>query len=746
MPGRFWMLMCLIILPLGSQSHAQDQAETEFEGRVALVLSGGGARGAAHVGVLRVMEELNIPVDMIVGTSGGAIIGGLYAGGWSPDEIAEWLDTMDWEVALSDRLPRRRLAYRAKQDDARFLFDLEIGVSEGRLTLPQALIEGRNLAFILEQATSRTAEIDDFDRLPIPFRAVATDLESGDKVILDKGRLSHAIRASMAVPGVFSPVELDGRLLADGGLAENLPVSVALDMGADVIIAVNVGAKLLEREQLGDIFALSGQVTSLITHRNARESMGLLEPQDVLIEPELEGIGGQQFERSREAAAHGERAARQARSQLETLSRDEATFERFLERQRRPSNEIGTLEAIRISGLQRLSENRVLALMETREGEELALDRLQSDLGRLQRMGEIAAVDFRTVESENGITLELNIRERDRGLHHVRLGLEVFDEFDGSAQYNLRMGHTRPSINRLGAEWRNEAQIGRQRGLRTEFYQPLSPGGRLFLALPAFHEAETFAVYDEGEGRAEFSRRRTRAGIDLGSALGPHGELRLGAWRSRISSESRIGDGSEGGLERDLGGWRVALNFDRLDDAEWPQEGQLLSANLEGTRTGWGADQSYRLATAEYAQYWAVNQNRLLLGMEWGEFNAPLPFQQHLELGGPFSISGYRRGELRGERVAALRGLWFRQLGSADVAGRGGALYAGIGLASGGAWQHGEGFSSDKLVHGGKAFLGADTPLGPAVFGLTLREDGDRGVFLTLGLPIHRPRPASATW
>ncbi len=748
------LILLLLCLP-GYAAVAEDERESVLETapgrdesspRVALVLSGGGARGAAHLGVIKVLEELRVPVDMIIGTSGGAIVGGLYASGWSPDEIEHWLDNMDWDVALADRLPRRRLAYRDKQDDERFLFELEIGFSDGQLSLPQGLIEGRNLAFILEQASFRVAEIEDFDRLPIPFRAIATDMETGKKVSIDKGRLSHAIRASMAVPGVFSPVVLNGRVLSDGGLVANLPVETALEMGADIIIAVDVGAKLLEQDRLGDIFALSGQVTTLITYQNTQRAKGLLESRDVLIQPDLKSIGSEEFPRSMEAVGYGEHAARRRAEALSALSVSEADFADFLMQQRRDGKQRGKLKEIRISGLERLSERRITTLMESAVGEPVAIERLQSDIGRLQRLGEIEALDFRIVEEEEELILELAVRERPEGPHHLRMGLEMFDEFDGSARYNVRFGHVRSSLNRLGAEWRNEVQIGQLRAIRTEFYQPLSPRERFFLSLPVHHEADTFYTYEESQQQAEFSRRETRVGLDGGITLGPHGEWRLGAFRGRISSDARIGESGAGELERELGGWRSSLNYDRLDDAEWPSEGQFLRVNWEQQQASMGADQEYRLATAQYAQFWPMDRNRVMFGLEWGESDAPLPFQQHLEIGGPFSLSGYRRGELRGERVGALRLLWLRQVASAGIAGRGGALYVGGGLSSGGAWRHGQGVGSSEVRHGGMLFVGAGTPLGPVVFGVTQSDADNRGFFLTLGLPIHRPRPDPSTW
>ncbi|MCP1726804.1 NTE family protein [Natronospira proteinivora] len=714
--------------------------------RIGLVLSGGGARGGAHLGVLRVLEELEVPVDVVVGTSGGAIVGGLYASGWSPDEIETWLREMDWDTALSDRLPRRSLAYRAKEDDERFLFDLEVSWADGVLHLPQGLIEGRNLAFLLEQASLRTADVRDFNDLPIPFRAVATDLESGSKKVLDSGRLSKAIRASMSVPGVFAPVLVDDHLLVDGGLVENLPVETALDEGADIIIAVNVGSPLQERSELNDIFALSVQVTTLVLHNNLQRALGLLAESDILIEPELDGLNAQDFHRAADAAAAGERAAWDKHLALRGLGIATSDHQRFLEDQRLDPDDFGEVYAIEFRGLRRLSVRRLEALMETREGEPLALNVLQGDISRLQQLGEIESVDFRVDSRDNDSKLILDVVERDQGPHHLRLGLEMFDDFDGGAHYNLRIGHTRPSINRLGAEWRNEVQLGQMRAIRTEFFQPLSPAGRFFLSGLLSHEASVISAFDDGDRLADISTRNSRAGMDAGLRFGAHGEARLGAWRVRQTNEARIGQAGMDGEALYLSGNRLLLRYDRLDHAEWPSEGQFFEGHLEQAAESMGSDREFRRESAQLAHFWKREQHRFMLAGEWGQGDRPLGFQQQFPLGGPTSLSGYRSGELRADRVAGLRAVWFRQMGAPELGSGAGAFYAGAGIAAGAGWDHGQGTPSDEIAYGGKLFMGAATPLGPILFGAAQSDKGKREFFLTLGLPIHRPRPQSWPW
>ena len=233
--------------------------------RIGLVLSGGGARGIAHVGVLQVLQQLHVPIDAIAGTSMGAVVGGLYASGLSPEQIAATLRSVNWQRAFRDRPPREELTLRRKQEDENFLVEFPIGIRGGRPVLPMGLIEGQSLTEVLRLLTLPVARIDRFDDLPTPFRAVATDLETGQEVVIGSGDLTSAMRASLSAPGVFVPVERGGRMLVDGGISDNVPVDVARAMGVDVVIVVDVDFPLLPRKKLTSVGAISTLFTVNVT-------------------------------------------------------------------------------------------------------------------------------------------------------------------------------------------------------------------------------------------------------------------------------------------------------------------------------------------------------------------------------------------------------------------------------------------------------------------------------------------------
>ena len=299
-------------------------AQAEGRPRIGLVLGGGGARGAAHVGVLKVLEEMRIPVDCIAGNSMGAIVGGLYAAGLSPEEIEREMVGMDWDDVLDDKPRRPDQQFRRKRDDDNYLIKKYVGLQDGKIELPLGYIQGQKFDMELARLTHHVSGLKSFDDLPIPFRAVATDIETGKAVVLGKGNLARVIRASMAVPGAFDPVEIDGKLLVDGLVANNVPVDVGRAMGADVLIVVNVGTPLMKRGEITTALAVIGQMSNILSARNVEEQLKTLQKQDVYISPDLGDLSTSDFKRAADAIAVGEKAANGEREALARLVNAEA--------------------------------------------------------------------------------------------------------------------------------------------------------------------------------------------------------------------------------------------------------------------------------------------------------------------------------------------------------------------------------------------------------------------------------------
>jgi NTE family protein len=312
---RIFFLPLLAIAGLTVAPHAAfatdsvaQEAKPTARQKIGLVLGGGGARGSAHVGVLKVIEELRIPIDYIAGNSMGAIVGGLYASGMTPDQIAHELKTIDWDDTFNDDPARPDRTFRRKRDDDFYLAKARLGMRDGEVQFPFGLIQGQKFDLHLSRLTLRSAKTHDFNKLPTPFRAVATDIETGQEVVLQSGNLARSIRASMAVPGGFDPVEIDGKLLVDGLVVNNVPVNIARDMGADIVIVVDVGSGLSKREDIKGVLSVVGQLTNILSQRNVDLQLATLKPNDIFIMPELGKLGAGDFNKAAEGIESDGRA------------------------------------------------------------------------------------------------------------------------------------------------------------------------------------------------------------------------------------------------------------------------------------------------------------------------------------------------------------------------------------------------------------------------------------------------------
>ncbi len=700
--------------------------------RIGLALSGGGARGSAHVGVLKVLEEMRIPVDYVAGTSMGAIVGGLYASGLPASEVETILTTMDWTTLGQDRQPRKDRAYRRKEDDQRYIMDFEIGLDG--FVLPSGLLNGQRFTFELRRHTWPVAGIDDFSELPIPFKAVAVDLETGERVLLDRGSLPKAIRASMSIPGVLSPVELDGRLLVDGGIVANLPIDVVREMGADIVIAVNIADRLAGREDLGSMFEVTSQ--SIIIS-SAQSVAALLPEADLVLAPDVTGRGGLDFSDVVEIIDEGEKEARRRSDLLADFALSEAQYARHLEHKRRPVTAPRVVSSIEFRGLERVDERIVRRVMKTRPGGPLDLEVLRRDLGRIYGLGDFEVVDFGVLPGAGDLVVVVEVKEKRGGPFFFRNALNLDLDEDQNASASVLLNLTAIRLNAWGLEWRTDVKVGSQQQLESELYQPLGLDGRWFVAAGVSQQRDVFTLF-----AAESEQVATVGALDLGLALGTSGEIRLGAFRER--REQRLTTGSDGDdLEStvELGGWQASLAVDRLDSIYFPRSGQLAALVVVSSRPDMGADDRFDLAGLNHVGVWSSGRHTLLSWLELGTSLGDIqPTYAFFGGGGLFSFSGYRPGELFGASFAVLRSTYLYRLGTLPpILGKG--LYLGGWLESGNYWPSRDAASLDDLRYSATLALGAETVIGPAYLAVGFAEEGRSQIYLSIGPSLStRPR------
>ena len=703
--------------------------------RIGLALSGGGARGLAHVGVLKVLEELRVPVHCVTGTSMGAIVGGTFASGMPLADMEKFVVEADWDDIFRDRPPRTEVSSRRKLDDYKTLFAPEYGVKSGGLALPKGVIAGVSIEGFFRRLTDRAVVIEDFRRLPVPFRAVAADIETGEAVVLDRGSLSQAMRASMAVPGALAPVEIGGRLLVDGGIANNLPIDEARKLCADVVIAVNISTPPLKREEITSAFSVASQLINFLGLATVERQLKSLGARDVLVAPELGDISSGSFERAADAIRLGEEAARKMAVALGRYSLSPEEYAALRSRQTVLRQAMGKVDEIRFEGLQRTNPKVLLSLLESKPGEALTEETLSADLRRIYGRGDFESIDYRIQQDPGGRALVIQPREKEWGPDYLRFGLGLATDFQGDNIFNILVSYRRTWLNRLGAEWLTQLQLGSNTYLATEFYQPVEERGRYFVA-PYARISQDFRGVFIGEDRvAEYRAREGRVGFDVGAVLGTWGEARLGALWRNVDAETATGPAVLPAVKEISAGPRALLYVDRLDHAWFPHEGFRVVGSAYVADEGFGSERNYQRLEGHLLGAISFGPHTLNVAVEGGtNLDKDMPIYETFTLGGPLRLSGYRIHEFSGQKMTFGRLMYYnRTIPLPDLLGSG--VYAGASLEAGQVRGRLAGQPSGGTITSGSLFLGANTAAGPAFFGLGVGEAGRWSLYLLLGAP-----------
>lgn len=733
-----WALLALLHAAPGVAQPVPEAAPSTAPDRprIGLVLSGGGARGAAHVGVIRALEQRRIPIDAVAGTSMGAVVGGLYAAGLSAGEIEEVFRTLDWQELFRDRALRKDLVFRRKQDDRSYLARGALGFRPGEgVTLPLGLVQGQKITQLLREATLRVADVQDFDELPTRFRALATDLETGEPVVLRSGDLATVLRASMSAPGVLTPVDIGGRLLVDGGLVDNLPVSLARQMGVDVIIAVDVSFPLALRSDMESALDVTNQMIAIMVRRGTRESRAELAEDDVLIEPDLGRMTAVDFVRVPEVMERGASAVEAVEGRLATLSRPEDEYAAFVAGRQRTREPVPELAFVRVGPRSQADAARIDAVFGDLAGEPLDLDQLRRKLGRQYGLDRYESLDYRLVESDGHPGLEIDARRKSWGPNFLRLGVSIEQDYDGGATANAGARVVVTGINRWDAEWLTDAQIGEEPRLYTELFQPLSLTSDVFVAPSLRYELQTLQLVEDGDRIARYRIRDSEAALAVGTQLSNWGELRVGIARGNGSSRVMIGDPTLPAGEHDLGALYAEFQYDRLDSAYFPKRGQALRLGWRSELESLGASVDADFVQAEWLAARSHQRYSLVLGLEGGSAldDRVVSPQQLYTLGGFLRLSGLPPDAFVGTRYGLARAIAYRRVS------RGGPglfefpAYLGVSVEAGDAWGPEDDVDWGNLVTAGSVWFGAESPFGPVHLAAGLSEGGDRAFYLLLG-------------
>ncbi|WP_373975112.1 patatin-like phospholipase family protein [Chitinibacter sp. SCUT-21] len=709
-------------------SATQSSLQPSSRPRVGLVLGGGGARGFAHIGVLKILEQNHIPVDCVIGTSIGSLVGGAYASGRTTDEMTERIQNANWDDLLSSSLPRQLNSYRKKSDDALGLIGLELGLGDDlSVKLPTAAISTQKIEYFLRELTF-AGTVPHFDEMPIPYRAIATDLVTGDMVVFSSGDVVTAMRASMAVPGVFPAVQTDKHFLVDGGLVRNMPIDVARNTCADVVIAVDVGSEPLKRGELNSIFSMADQYTRLMMLQNVKPQLDSLTGADVLISPTLPNLSSSDFNKSADMIKEGEIAALNMLSQLQRYAVSPEQFAAWSQARVERHLESRAISQVQVKDPKHVNPVVVEKALEVKVGEKLNLPEFYQNLGEVYARGDFSQLDYELSRSGQTDTLNILPIEKSWGPNYLNFGLGFGTDFEGSTPWSISAMYRRTWINDLGGEWKTVMKLGSSQTVQSEFYQPLQIDGLAFIAPYITYKTGPLALWYQGIQLGNYNSHHSAVGIDLGSTLGQYGEFRIGPVANKYKLSESIGlPLGQDASTQDMG-LRASLFYDQLDNYFFPTTGEYLNLNAYASlKNGDDINQFADLA-AEFRSARPFKSGVMLLTLKGQELLGDSPeFLDVSWLGGFMNLSSYRYQEILTNRFLYGSLQYYQPMSVLANS------YWGLGLEGAYVMDQYNG-GEDNAWHGSlMAYLAYDSYIGPLYLGFAYGDNKKLTSYLMLG-------------
>lgn len=724
------LTICLMLVLAAPNALSMCLEPTSDRPTIGLVLGGGGARGSAHIGVIRVIEELNIPIDCVAGTSIGSLVAALYATGMNADELEEIMLGMDWDDLFVDDTQRQDQPFRRKRDDNIALFGPKLGIGKDVSLIKRGVIAGQKISFLFESIVKERVQTSDFNKLPIPLRTVAADIATAEEVVFSEGDVAVAMRSSMSVPGVFDPVMIDGHMLVDGGIVNNVPVDVVRNMGADVLIVVDVGGGLSKKEELDTALAIVGQLTNILVNTNSVAQIATLTEQDVLITPPLgDEVGSADFGKSETGIRIGFEAADAARTELAALSVSPAEYAAHRADVASRLQPSPTIAFVRVDNNSRFDDSVILSRLSIREGEPLDVAALDENVREIYALGFMELVRYEVVEEAGETGIVLHVGQDYRGTHLLEWGLDYFGGPD-SSELNLRVGYLNTAVDDFGSELRVVTQLGANPGLFAYVYKYLNPHLKIYLEPHLFAEERVLSTYDS-DGNALISNRVRQYGgsVSLGREFGRSAALAAGITGFTGTVKVDVGPPDLVDEDFDAGEWFVQGSYDRLDDRYFPGDGSFVRLNFARSEESLGADTEFDQFQADVFTARTFGRHAVLLGGRYYEtLKGDAPIYAQFRAGGFGRLSGLNDGELVGPNFSMVMGGYRYQFAGSGLM----PAYLGTTLEYGQVAEDAGDLFKNAKFHG-SAYLGYRSPIGPLYLGFGAGEGGRHRYFLRIG-------------
>ncbi|HXW09250.1 MAG TPA: patatin-like phospholipase family protein [Steroidobacteraceae bacterium] len=714
--------------------------------RIGLVLGGGGAKGAAHVGVLTMLEDMRVPVDCVIGTSMGALVGGTYAAGMTAAEVDEAVAAISWAEAIGFAGWRQKLPMRRKLAGRTYSNSFEFGFRDGSVAAPSGIINTQNIEQTIRHLVARSLGTSDFDQLPIPFRAIATDMLTGELVVLSGGDLAQAMRASMAVPGVFSPVTIDGRTLGDGSLTRNVAVDIARQTCADVVIAVAVPTPAPPPEALQSPITMIARTLDVLIGANERQQLESLGPQDVKIIVPMGDIGSGAFDRVAEAVPLGRRAAEEQRESLRRYSLPAAEYQAWRESTRRPDSRQVRINDIQVVGVDRVAAAYVEANLGLEAGQQVDQKQLGEAINDVFALGDFDGVQYSLVGDAARPDLRVAVTEKALGPNILRFDLGLAVGTAGANAFVLAADYLRPWINSRGGEVHGLLQVGRNALFHASLYQPVDVMHRWFVEPGARVSRSTEDLYIDDEIASRYNFDAVYAYLDAGHVFGTSAELRVGV---RNGAQRATRDIAVPGLPtlptEAYGGLYASFTYDDRDREALATQGWLHRLRYFRGMDALGSRREYDRLEGVLMRSWPLDDDLVTARAAGGaSFQGELPFYDLFTLGGPISFPGLGLGQLRGTSYWTTQASYLHKVADlSPVFGQ--SLYAGVSLIAGDMSGRLDDVREPTLF-GGSLLFGGYTAIGPLTLSLSTTSSEDWSVLVRLGRPVEERTITDPTW
>ncbi|WP_207204976.1 patatin-like phospholipase family protein [Vibrio anguillarum] len=724
--------------------------------KIAVVLAGGGAKGAAHIGVLKALEEMRIPVDFITGTSMGAYVGGLYASGMSADEIESLIYSVDWNEGYRDRVNRSQRRVRDKEYEDRYQLTTDLGLRWGEIRAPRGVVQGQNMLRILRETSGNLSEFQSFDQLPIPYRAVATDIIALEEVVLDRGYLVDAMMASMSVPGALPPYEVNGRWLVDGGVTNNMPVDVARALGADIVIAIDISTDYKNQEAFTTFLTVADQLSNYLVQRSTQKQARLLNEQDVFLRPDVGSMETTEFDKMPTAYEKGYEIAMANQSVLTSLSLSSASYQRYVEAKqaRRRALIYGDdvqVDEIVLNNRSHYSDQLLKNRLHLKTGQPLSTEQIEATVENLYALDRFELVTYEYREFEGKNQLVIDVKEKSWGPNYLNFRFFLEDDFHTDSQYALGISSNFTNLNSFGSELRFNLEMGTDKIIEAELFSPLFSGQKAFTsALISFSNDKRNKPM---QGFDDTSLEASKDYLPI-SYLEWIGELSLG-YQDKLWREFKLGirytDGeaevsnwpSMGNMDYTRAGVFANYRIDTLDDFSLPTRGVYLDLEylashdkVSGVSSDLESNDTVYEFSGELIAAYSFGRHTLVGNLDYGVVqskNSSEPINPK-SIGGFLNLSGIPRNSLIGQNKAftslVYRYRWFDN----DFGLFSSPFYVGASIEYGGVWSDPDlSFDTAPLYGAGSVFAGVDSPIGPIMFAYGRTEDNFDSIYLSIG-------------